>query len=254
MMASVDRGRAPSWRSSRMAATLVVAAVLAGCASYGERVAPVPLPESQANYVEVDGAKVVGRALVDPAAAKKAFGFDIRGAGLLPVRLVIDNQSAGEIHIEPTQTFLVDDKGQAWPLLTQDLAYRRIKSHVELGETAKGTAKTGVLGAGAGLLVGAAIAMVTGENAASTIGKAAGVGAAAGMLYGGAQRNQQLDDRIRDDLMQESLGNQAVPQGGLAYGYLFFPGQDEAQSAQELRLSMNIAGIQRIVKVPLSGD
>ena len=68
--------------------------------------------------------------------AKEAFGFDIRGAGVLPVRFVLDNQSDGNIEIRGDQTFLIDAENQAWPLLTYDQAYRRVNEHVELGETA----------------------------------------------------------------------------------------------------------------------
>ena len=70
---------------------LLLAAVLAGCATYSDRVAPVPLPDAQARHVDIDGVKLVARPFVDEDEAKANFGFDIRGAGLLPTRFVIDN-------------------------------------------------------------------------------------------------------------------------------------------------------------------
>ena len=80
---------------------LLLAALVSGCATYGERVAPIPLPEAHANHVEVAGVKLVARPYVDKKEAKAVFGFDIRGAGLLPVRFVIDNQSRERVEVVP---------------------------------------------------------------------------------------------------------------------------------------------------------
>src|SRR5918992_4402356 len=118
---------------------------LSACATYGERVAPVPLPGVQAGHIDIQGAKMPAKAFADDREAHKALGFDIRGAGLLPVRLVIDNQNPGAVSVAPDQTFLIDTEGQAWPLLTAEQAYQRVRSHVELGETAKSTGKPAVL-------------------------------------------------------------------------------------------------------------
>jgi hypothetical protein len=67
-----------------------------------------------------------------------AFGFNIRKAGLLPVRFVIDNQAQARVSVYSAQTFLLDCEGQAWPLLTSEQAYDRVKGYVEAGETVAG--------------------------------------------------------------------------------------------------------------------
>ena len=136
--------------------------------------------------MEVNGVGLYAEAYLQADAAEQAFGFDIRGAGVVPVRFVLDNQSKGDIEIRGDQTFLIDADRQAWPLLTYDQAYRRVNRHVELGETAKGAAKPAVLLAATGAIVGAAVGVVTGDSAAEGAGRGAAAGAAAGAIIGGA--------------------------------------------------------------------
>ncbi len=241
--------------AARRAATALLGGLLAlgaaGCATYEERVAPVPMPAAQADHVTVAGAKLVARAYAESREAQKVFGFDVRGAGLLPVRFVMDNQSGQSAQVVPDQTFLIDRQGQAWPLLSSDQAYQRVKRHVEVGETFKGAAKPGLLAGAAGAVAGAAVGVLTGENVGESAGKGAAAGAAAGAILGGAARRGELGAEIREDLAQQSLQNRAVEPGDLAYGYLFFPGRDEAESARELRLALEIGGTRHVAVLPL---
>ncbi len=224
---------------------------LSGCATYSDRVAPVPLPSAFSQHVDVQGALLAATPYVDADKAEDAFGFDVRSAGLLPVRLVIDNQSGTSLAILAQQTFLIDKEEQAWPLLTQEQAYRRVEKEVEIGETFKGAAKPSLMLGAAGAVAGFAIGILTGENLGETVAKGAAVGASAGALYGGVARHQEYNDEIRKDLLHNSLRNQRVKPGELAYGYLFFPGRDEAESATALRLGLSIGDKQQIVTIPL---
>ena len=224
---------------------------LSACSTYGDRVAPVPLPGESANAVDVNGVKLVAEAYVDPKAAQEALGFDARGSGLLPVRFVIDNQSGQKVRVQPGQTFLIDTQGQAWPLLTSEQAYDRVKSKVDLAETAAGTVKPGLLGAAAGAIAGAAIGIISGESIGEAAGKGAAGGAAVGAIFGGAKAYGETGAKIRDDLNRESLRNRRVNAGELAYGYLFFPGKGEAESARDLRLGLKIGESQQVVRLNL---
>lgn len=245
--------RKPSFQARmtelRLTLLLALLILLLGCATYGERVSPVPFPEAQSDHIDVDGAKLVARAFTSDKAANKAFGFDIRGAGLFPVRFVIDNQSLATARVRADQTFLIDSQGQAWPLLTAEQAYQRVRSHVELGETAKGTSKPAVLLGAAGALAGMAVGIVTGENVGEISAKGAAAGAAAGALFGGTKRYGELDQKIRQDLLRESLRNERIRSGELAYGYLFFPGKEEASSARALRLGLDLGEKSHILTV-----
>ena len=230
---------------------LLVIAFFAGCTTYSDRVAPVPLPTAFSQHINVQGVLLAATPYVDADQAEAAFGFDIRAAGLLPVRLVIDNQSSMGVVIQAQQTFLLDKKEQAWPLLTQQQAFRRVKDKVEIGETLIGAAKPSLLLGAAGAVAGFAIGVLTGENLGETIAKGAAVGAGAGAIYGGAMRYQAYDNEIGSDLLHHSLRNERVKPGELAYGYLFFPGKDEAKSATALRLGITVGSQSHIVAIPL---
>lgn len=239
-------------RFTRFASLLCLTTALPACATYGERVAPVPFPSAQSDHVDINGAKVVARAFAGDKEANQAFGFDIRGAGLFPIRFVIDNQSLSTASVRADQTFLIDTQGQAWPLLTAEQAYQRIRSHVEIGETAKAIGKPAVLLGAAGALAGMAVGIVTGRNVGEITAKGAAVGAAAGALIGGTKRYGELDQEVRQDLLQESLRNERVRPGELAYGYLFFPGKDESKTATAIRLGLEVGNKTHIVMIPFS--
>ncbi|MDL1959682.1 MAG: hypothetical protein LWX01_10055 [Deltaproteobacteria bacterium] len=214
--------------------------ILAGCASYGHRVSPVPLPGTQPEHLTVDGVEMLAVAYLDKKIAEERFGFDVRGSGLLPVQLVIDNGSTQKVSINSGQTFLIDQIGQAWPLLSAEEAYQRVKGHVEMGETAKGTAKPAVLLGAAGALAGFAVGILTNEDIGESVGKGAVLGGTVGALAGGTAAYATAPEKIRTDLAQRTLRNRPVKPGQLAYGFLFFPGRKEAASVQQLRLAVTI--------------
>ena len=231
--------------------TLPLLLTLSACSTYGDKVAPIPLPSEQTGGLEVNGVGLYAEAYLEPDAAKNAFGFDIRGAGVVPVRFVLDNQSKGDIEIRGDQTFLIDANRQAWPLLTYDQAYRRVNRHVELGETAKGAAKPAVLLAATGAIVGAAVGVVTGDSAAEGAGRGAAAGAAAGAVIGGAKRYQEIGHEIREDLANHSFEYRSIETGEIAYGFLFFPGDQEISSLSALRVSIYINDQPQIVQLQL---
>lgn len=224
---------------------------LVSCSTYGEKVAPIPLPGSIMDHVNVHNVILVAKAYLEEDQAENAFGFDIRDAGLLPVRIVIDNQSASNVKISPRQTFLIDSKEQAWPLLTAEQAYQRVGASVEIGETFLSAAKPSVLAGAAGAVAGFAIGILAGKDVGEFAVKGAAVGASVGAIYGGAKRQQTLEDEVRKDLAQHSLRNHSVRPGELAHGFLFFPGKNEAKSAKRLRLNVEIAGQAQVVSLPV---
>ncbi len=238
----------------RLALPLLISLIIiSGCSGYGKRVAPVALPQSQPGHVVVAGAYISARVYLDPSAAKQALGFDARGAGLVPVQVTIDNQGKEEMWIDPSQTFLIDQSGQAWPLLTSEEAYNRIKGHVDVAETAKGTLKPAALLGAAGALVGFAVGVVTGEDVGESTGKGAVIGATAGALAGGAGAYATVGERIKNDLAQRQLHNQTIEPGLLAHGFLFFPGKaEEIKSVSSLRLALRIGGELKVVTIPLN--
>ncbi len=240
--------------TSRLGAAILflMLALGAGCSTYGERVASVPLPESQPGAVTLDGASLLARGYADSAAARDAFGSDIRGAGLLPVQFVIDNQSGQKVAIQPTETLLIDREGNAWPLLQSDRAAERIRENVAAGESIRSGARTSLLTGLAGAVAGAAVGIVTGGSVGKPPGRGAAAGAAIGAIGGGAARYGEVGQDIRGDLAEQSIQDRVIREGELAYGFLFFPGRGEAQSAQSLRLGLRIGDETRVVTLPVT--
>lgn len=239
---------------SNIKAIAIAVVFLAACtASYKAKPLPFKTPASYPNVKEVAGATVAARAFVDPKEAKEAFGFDIRGAGMLPVQVVFDNQSSRSIEVNPSQTFLEDQQGNLWSLLASETAYERASKYAETKKIFKEGAYHGFLGATAGAVIGAAVGIVTGENVAKAAGKGAAVGAAAGSTLGGMKGYTSNDARriVVDDLRRKSLQNRAIEPKSLTFGFLFFPG--EAKGAKELRLQLKElnTGVAHVIKLNL---
>ena len=175
-------------RISLVAAALLFLA-LAGisCTRYKSQEVSFRPPSAYPGMQVVAGAQIAAEDYADKAAARDAFGFDIRGVGILPVQVVLDNTGAHPLTIVPEQTFLIDEKGNLWNLLDRRTAYDRVESSTEYGRIASGAGKKSILGAAGGALVGAALGVLTGENVGTAATKGAAVGAAGGAVYGGSK-------------------------------------------------------------------
>lgn len=217
------------------------------CAT-GYKAKPLPFktPASFPNATEVAGVIVAARVFEDPEEAKKAFGFDIREAGMLPVQVVFDNQGSHSFEVNASQTFLEDKEGNLWPILDREIAYERATKYAETKQIFKEGAYHGFLGAAAGAVIGAAIGIVAGESVAEAAGKGAALGAAAGGVLGGVKGFTSNDARraVINDLRRKSLQNKTVDPKGLTYGFLFFPG--EARSSRQLRIQLKESDTRKI--------
>jgi hypothetical protein len=219
---------------------LLIVLPLTGCGSaYKAKPLPFKTPAAYNNMVQINGTQIGGQAFDDPETARASFGFDIRRAGMLPVQVVFDNQSPYALVINPAQTFLEDDQGNLWPVLTERFAYERATKYAQTKKIFKEGAYSGFLGATAGTIIGAAIGVVSGGDVAQAAGEGAAAGAAAGAVLGGASGAATANDarqQIIGDLEDKSLENKAITPGNLSHGIIFFPG--EAKSAKQLRLQL----------------
>ena len=216
--------------------------LMIGCTHYKRQIPSFRMPEAYPNVQEVWGAKVAAHSYTDYGEAKQAFGFDIWGAGLLPVQIVFDNRGSHTLEIDPSQTFLVDKDDNVWPVLDDKLAYDRLEGKTDMARIAAGAVKPGILGATAGAVLGAAVGVVSGENVLEAAGKGAAVGAAAGATIGGGEEvvSGTAEQEISEDLYNRSLKNKQIKPQGISRGFIFFPG--EAQSVKELRLQLKEVG------------
>jgi len=213
--------------------------IFAGCSTaYKAQPMAFKLPSAYPNVTFIGDTQVAARAFGDKAEAQEAFGFDILGAGMLPVQVIFDNQGNSSLEINGSQTFLEDGEGNLWPLLSSQVAYDRAAKHSKSQSMVKEGAFHGLWGAAAGGLIGAAVGIVTGDNVGSAIGKGAAVGGAAGATIGSAKGYDSVDAQreISRDLREKSLQNVPVPPKSIANGFLFFPG--EVGSAKQLRLQL----------------
>ena len=215
--------------------------------AYKARPLPFKAPDAYQNTIRVAGTQIGARAFVNAEDAKKAFGFDIRGAGMLPGQLAFDNQGNETLDINPAQTFLEDQENNLWPILTDKFAYERATRFAQTNKIFQEGAYSGFLGATAGALIGAAVGVVSGENVARTAGEGAVIGAAGGAVLGGAAgaaASHDVRTQIVQDLRDKSLENKSISPNGLAHGIIFFPG--EAKTAKRLRLQIVERGGGRI--------
>lgn len=225
---------------------------LVSCASYKSQEVSFRHPTAYPGMQTAAGAQVAAQHYADRGAARQAFGFDIRGVGILPVQVVLDNLGSHPLTIVPEQTFLIDGEGALWNLLDRRTAYERVESSTEYARIAGGAGKRSVLGAAGGAIVGAALGVLTGENVGTAIAKGAAVGAAGGAVLGGVEgaTSGEEERQIARDLASKELENRTIPRGSLARGFLFFPG--EAPSAAQLRLQLRETDTGKIHTVMLS--
>ena len=230
-------------RNKLLGAVLVVFFFISACASTTYEVKPLPfkMPEAYANAQEAAGATIGARAYVDPKEAENNFGFDVRGAGMLPVEIVVDNKGIHPLEINVNQTFLEDKEGNLWPILSKDIAYDRATKYAQTKEIFKSGAYQGFLGAVAGAAIGAAIGIVSGQHEVGrSIGKGAVIGGVGGGVLGGAnaagEGAYEARHKIVGDLQDKSLKLQSLAPNNLSYGFIFFPG--EAKSAKQLRMQI----------------
>jgi predicted small lipoprotein YifL len=233
---------------------LGVALTLAACGkTYQAKPLSFKPPSAYPNALTVMGATVGAKAFTDSKAAEEAFGFDIRGSGLLPVQVVFHNESGHPLEINAAQSYLEDDGGNLWPLLARQVAYERVSRFSKTKEVFSEGAKAGFFGAAAGALIGSAVGIVTGQNVLEAAGKGVAVGAAAGGTLGGIKGYTSDDARreITQDLREKSLENRQIGPNSLAHGFLFFPG--EAPSARQLWLELLEVdtGATRVIKLLL---
>jgi outer membrane lipoprotein SlyB len=224
---------------TKIFSVLLSSVFLISCAaSYQTQPLPFKAPGSYPNAQNISGATVGAKAYTDADEAQEAFGFDIRGAGMLPVQVVFDNQGKHSLEINSSQTFLEDKEGNLWPILAGNIAYERATKYVQTKEVFKEGAYHGFLGAIAGAAIGAAIGVVTGQDVAKLTGRGAVLGAASGAVIGGAKGYDANEARrsIIDDLKQKSLQSKPIEPNTLAYGIIFFPG--EVKSVKQVRMQI----------------
>jgi hypothetical protein len=231
------------------AVIFLLLAVIPSCSTYTPQVTPFRFPQAYANAQNLNGLSVAASSWQNEEEAKAAFGFNVIKAGLLPVQVVFDNQTSQTFQINPSQTFLVNDREELFPVLDNQNAYDRVQRSTGFQEGAKGLAKGAFWGSAAGAVIGAAIGVAAGRAAGDYAMRGAVTGAAAGAILGvgqGAGSNEAAR-QISDDLSNRSLKNNPIKAQEISQGIISFPG--EAGRPAQLRLQLREKDTDKVINL-----
>ena len=222
-------------------AVLICLLAFWGCTGYEYKPLPFKAVESYPNRVTVAGATIAAQAWTDEQEAWQAFGFNIRGAGLTPVQVVVDNKGTHPLMVVTQQTLLMDDQDNLWNLLPAQAAYERIEKEVRVDRMGGEGGRQAALAGAAGAILGGAFAVITGQNIAEAAGKGAVAGAAIGAVKGGAEGygDSSSQRRIREDLKNRKIEDKPFKPQDITHGFFFFPG--EVKNPVLLRLKLREA-------------
>lgn len=238
----------------KLVCILIIASHLCACATYENRAVSFRPPQEYANYQDAAGLMVGAESFSDKQLAEDAFGFDIRGAGLLPVQIVLDNQSGQGVEVVTGQTFLIDSGNRYWKVLSTQEAIDRVQKATEVGAIGSGAGRGAGFGAAAGALLGLALGIVSGRNAGEAMVKGGIIGGAGGAVIGGANKagdDRQREYKIADDVREKGIEGKVMQANALANGFIFFPG--EAETVKDLRLQLRFrnSGIVKTINLRL---
>lgn len=221
------------------AALLIPLMLISACTPYRSQYVGFRPAEDYVNRLVVSGVTIGGEAFADKGAAHEAFGFDIKGSGLIPVQIVMTNQGSKNLEIVTNQTFLVNEQNRYFQVVPNEVALDRIEKSTQFAaffgsEAGKGA----VLGAVGGAILGAAVGIVSGHSIGEAIGKGAAIGGAGGAVAGGLKggTSGERERTIINDIRAKGLEGKTLPAESIASGFLFFPA--EADTAQDLRLQL----------------
>ncbi len=223
--------------------------LITSCSTYKPQATPFRLPQAYTNVQNLNGLSVAAFSWQNEEEAKAAFGFNVIKAGLLPVQVVFDNQTPQTFQINPSQTFLVNDREELFPVLDNQSAYDRVQRSSGFQEAAKGLAKGTFWGSAAGAVIGAAIGVAAGRSAGDYAMRGAVTGAAAGAVLGVGQGagDNEVARQISDDLSNRSLKNNPIRAQEISQGIIFFPA--EAGPPKQLRLQLREKDTDKVINL-----
>lgn len=226
--------------------------LIPSCSTYKPQATPFRLPQSYANAQNYHGLSVAAFSWQNEEEAKAAFGFNVIKAGLLPVQLVFENQTPQTFQISPSQTFLVNDRQELFPVLDNQSAYDRVQRSTGFKEGARGLAKGAFWGSAAGAVIGTAIGVAAGRSVGEYAMRGAVTGAAAGAVLGVGQGTGGTEQarQISDDLANRSLKNNPIKPQEISQGIVFFPA--EAGPPSQLRLQLRESDTDQVVNLNFS--
>lgn len=240
-------------RSLRPALVPFLAFSLIACAG-DPAPGPLPITPPGQSAALAGEARISVETYPDPEAAQRAFGFDAAASGILPIQVVVDNRGMESLRVEADQTFLQDAEGRLWPLLDPQTTRKRAARGLSTRETLSQGAETGAWGAVGGAVLGAALALVTGDSVVTGAGKGAALGGGGGLVLGGVKgaADDAPERRLAYQLRDRSLLHKRMRPGALSHGVLFFPAEIPSARALILQFRESGSDAARRVLIPLT--
>ncbi|MCK4859816.1 MAG: hypothetical protein KAS87_04580 [Candidatus Omnitrophica bacterium] len=198
--------------------------VIIGCATFEDRVTPIRPPSDYYVHSDIDGVIIGVEVLNTPEQSKAQFNVDLTKMGILPVKLIVKNNSGQNVEIDRTQIFGVRNDGS----MLNTYALHQSIEKIKRSETAKGAVKGAGMGAVVGATAGAALGAVSGGGS-HNVGKMAGVGGLMGTFMGALIGGDSVAAHIPQKMHHMDWGKRNIRPGYLVSGFIFLPQDNYVQ-------------------------
>lgn len=184
------------------------------------------LPSSYPNYKNLDGLHVAVVPVSSLEQTEKIFGTDLKEANILPLQLVVKNNSVKEFEINHQQIFGITPNDE----LTVAYNLSKTAEHVRSSSIGTTAATGAVAGALAGAAIGAGLGAAISDNSGSGAATGAAIGGAAGGTSGAASgMSDSITSRFKRELANLSFGDRVIFQGDIQQGFIYFKWQNYNQ-------------------------
>lgn len=197
---------------------------LSGCATFQDRVTPIRPPSDYYTHTDVGGVVIACEVLSTPQQSEAQFNVDLTRIGILPIKLIVKNNSEQSVQIDRSQIFGVLNDGSMFNSYALHQSIERIRG----AETAKGAVKGAGAGAVVGAVAGAALGAVSGGDSRE-VGRMAGTMGAMGGFMGAVVGGDSIASYIPEKLHYLDWGRRNIRPGYLISGFIFLPRADYVQ-------------------------
>jgi outer membrane lipoprotein SlyB len=185
-------------------------------------IVPIKNPMGYASALEKDGLQI-GFDTLSPSDQVEQFNVDMTNADVVPIRVVVRNDSQDEFYIKAEQIFGRTSNADLYPAYRLDQTIERIRQS-EVGKAMASGAVAGVLvgaaiGAAAGAAIGGAVDGSSGAGQGAALGAA--TGGTAGGISGAVGYADAVSRQIAVELRKVDWGNRVVYPGHIEHGFLF---------------------------------
>ncbi len=208
-------------RSPALIVVCCTAICLASCGpQFQSNVTPIKSPTAYAASYDLDGLQI-GFDVLTVEQQIEHFGVDMTKADVVPIRVVVRNDSEDEYYIQAEQIFGRTANADLYPGYRLDQSIDRIRQSKIGKAMASGAAAGLIIGAAVGAAAGAAIGQATSDSAGQGAAIGAAVGGPLGGVSGAAAGADQTSRAIKSELRKVDWGNRVVYPAHIEHGFLF---------------------------------